>query len=107
MRVEALTFLNDSKETITIVVETLDSYSSKGLIFRIADVLVKPFRKQKQLSISHQISDDYKFRNTEYSERDKYKLDEYLKYCTKEQMQEALIKAWESIKPDVNNINVF
>ena len=105
MRIDALSFKNDNKDTIIIVVDTYDK--TDKTTFRIADIKVKFYRKHDFVYIINKITDDYIYRSLKYEDRDKFKLNEYLKYCTEEQLKQALMIAWEFVKPDLDNIVVF
>ncbi len=97
-----MTFINDKKERVQIMVYT---YIRSGRCeYRITDILITPFRKRKALSLAAIIRDRYEYRQLSYDERPKYVHREFLKYCTEEQIAQAVQEAYEGLKPDVDMI---
>lgn len=103
MRIEALKFYNEDKSEITILVGAYDSYDN--IIIRIEDIYIREYRKQKRISIRSKYSDDYKYRNLDSKGRDEYLKQKYLTYVSEEQLKQAVLNAWEMIKPATDNLD--
>lgn len=97
-----MTIINEKKERVEIVVYT---YIRSGRCeYRISDILITPFRKRKALSVAAMIRDRYEYRKLGYDERLEYVHQEFLKYCTEEQIAQAVQEAYEKLKPDADMI---
>jgi hypothetical protein len=54
-----MTFINENKDQIRIVVR-VNNYGYDGFIrFRVCDIMVKPYRKRKEISIADDIRNRY------------------------------------------------
>lgn len=91
-----LKFKKENGNEITIHVSIFNDFTK--LEFKIEDITIRPFRKQKSISLRSQIIDSYGYRRMEYNEREKHLMQEYLKYVTEEQLNEAILNTWEFIK---------
>ena len=58
--------------------------------YRIEDIYITPFRKRKPISIAAQVRDLYEYRKLNHEERAEYAHQEYMKYCTEDQLWEAI-----------------
>lgn len=96
---------NENKDRIAIVVEPLCDYLSQGITYRI-DLVVTQYKKRKSIRISYELRDDYKYRNLEFGSqaREDYVKAKMLEYVTEEQIQEAVNKAYEALKPTADNL---
>lgn len=96
---------NENKDKIKIRVDPNCDYSSKNITYKIS-LEITPFRKRKSFYLSSVVSDNYSFRRLEFGSkaRDDYAKAEVLKYVTEEQLQAAVDKAYESLKPTADNI---
>lgn len=105
MRLTALEFKNNNSDTIYIDVDIVCDYRTKcSELFKIADIRIKPYRKQKWISVTTITSDDYLYRSLSYDEQPKYLTNKYLEYATKEQLKQAILNAYEEIKPDIDSM---
>jgi hypothetical protein len=104
MILKALSFKNNKGDTITIEVSVY-SENKEDPLFLINDILIKKSRKKSEISIANPLCDSYELRRLPFNnERCEFIYNEYLKYVTKEQMQQALINAWEMCKPKSEDI---
>ena len=96
---------NENKDKIKIRVDPNCDSLSRGITYRIS-LEITPYRKRKSFYLSSVLSDDYNFRYLEFGSkaREDYAKAEVLKYVTEEQLQAAVDKAYESLKPTVDNI---
>lgn len=60
--------------------------------------------KRKPISISAQVRDTWEYRRRGYDERGKYVKEQYLKYCTEEDIESAIQYAYSMIKPTLENV---
>jgi hypothetical protein len=71
-----MTFINENKDQIRIVVR-VNNYGRDGSIrFRVCDIMVKPYRKRKEISTAASIRDRYDYRVLDLDGRK-----EYVKKC--------------------------
>ena len=83
--------------------------ASTALEYRIKDVSLKPKGKRKFTSPYSYITDDYKYRQLGFDTEAKseYVKNLFLKYCTMEDIQEAVEYAYQQIKPTEDNISFY
>lgn len=105
MRIEALKYRTEDNNDIVIYVNFLDSYVGKER-WEIADIHYKTSKQRNYRIFSHTFRDLYEYRHLDYDKRDEYKIKKFEDFVGKEKLQEALIAAWEMIKPDIENISI-
>ena len=66
-----MTFINEKKERVEIVVRTMLDYHG-NCTYRIEDIYITPFRKRKPISIAAQVRDLYEYRKLNHEERAEY-----------------------------------
>lgn len=93
-----LTFKNQDGDTITVVARYIDLYGHGE--YRVTDVLIKPYKKRKEISLAARIRDDYAYRVLDQDGRRKYAHDKFLEYCTQEQLDRAVQLVYESMAPN-------
>lgn len=98
-----MTFVNENKDRVEIVVRAIQDYNGKCR-YRLEDIYITPYRKRKQISLAAQIRDRYDYRRLGYDERPEYLHKEYLKYCTEEQIWEAMQEAYQEMAPSKGDI---
>jgi len=69
--------------------------------FRITSIGLLPKRKRNIQYITH--GDDYEYRILDTAGRNKYTVKKYLEFVSVEEIKEAMLKAWESVKPIVES----
>ena len=93
-----MTFINENKERVEIVVETRVDFHG-CCTYRIGDIYITPYRKRKPISVAAQVRDRYEYRVLDRDNRPEYIRQEYLKYCTEDQIWEALQEAYRQMAP--------
>lgn len=91
-------FLNDNNDKIEIVVNIVMDYSGKCR-YRISDILITPYGKRKTISLSSKIKCTNEYRITGRDTLSEYIRSEYLKYCTEDQIWEAVREEYEKMAP--------
>jgi hypothetical protein len=104
MRAKAYNFKKEDKTEIAIYISLVDNYSMSSYYWRIDDIEYKPFRKRKWQSYRHDITDCYKYRSMDYSDRETYLNKKYEEFVGKDAIIKAYIAAWESLKPDIERL---
>lgn len=74
--------------------------------YSILNLSILPKGKRKWISVTHDISDRYDYRNLEFNseDRQRYILERYLEYVTEEDIRNAVNYAYEQLKPELNKI---
>lgn len=103
MRIEALKFKNGDKTEIAIYVLLCDSHT-KNAEWRIDDIWYRPYRKKNWVSYRSELSDSYEYRHLDYEDRTKYLNKKYEEFVGKDMLEKAYIAAWESLKPDIEEL---
>ena len=99
--------INSNKDKVAIHVEPNCNYSSRNIEYKIR-LEITPYRKRKSFFLEGIIRDDYRFRSLHTTEeRENYVKEEVLKYITIEQLQMAVDKAYETLKPTAENIKFW
>ena len=105
MRIEALKYRTEDNNDIVIYVDFSFNYVGKGC-WNIAEIKYKTSRQRNYRVFSQTFRDLYEYRRLDYDKRNEYKLKKFEEFVGKEKLQEALMAAWEMIKPDVENISI-
>lgn len=99
-----MTFINENKDQIRIVVR-VNNYGRDGSIrFRVCDIMVKPYRKRKEISTAASIRDRYDYRVLDLDGRKEYVKNVFLEYCTQEQIDKAVQEEYEKLAPSEDNV---
>lgn len=72
--------------------------------WRIDDIRYREFKKRNWKSLEKSFSDSYDYRRLSMDDRRKYEMQKYIEFVGEDKLKEAIIKAWEQIKPDVERI---
>ena len=101
-------FVNERGEKVRIIVDFfyMSGYIG-GVEYRVKDILFIPPGKRKPISVASQMVNDYKYRNTPFGskEREDFIRQEFLKYCTEEQIQEAVMEEYRKMMPSADAIH--
>lgn len=97
-----MVFVNENKERIEIVVRVYLQYN--GCMYRVEDIYITPHKKRKPISVAAQVRDRYEYRCLDCEKRGDYVRQEYLKYCTEEQLWEAVQEAYRKLAPKKEDI---
>lgn len=99
-----MTFINENKDQIRIVVR-VNNYGRDGSIrFRVCDIMVKPYRKRKEISTAASIRDRYDYRVLDLDGRKEYVKNVFLEHCTQEQIDKAVQEEYEKLAPSEDNV---
>lgn len=98
-----MTFINEQKSKIEISVRLFVG-NGNTIQYRIDDIYITPYRKRNRISVARQIQDRYEYRILDYSLREEYVHQEYLKYCTEDQLWEAVQEEYQRIAPQKDKI---
>ena len=99
-----MTFINENKDQIRIVVR-VNNYGYGGSIrFRVCDIMVRPYRKRKEISIAASIRDRYDYRVLDSDGRKEYVKNVFLEYCTQEQIDKTVQEEYEKLAPSEDNV---
>ena len=99
-----MTFINENKDQIRIVVR-VNNYGRDGSIrFRVCDIMVKPYRKRKEISTAASIRDRYDYRVLDLDGRKEYVKNVFLEYCTQEQIDKVVQEEYEKLAPSEDNV---
>lgn len=94
-------YITKQKEDGTKLEIRIYFYNGK---FRIEDVGVKPKGKRKFTYVGgSSLTNDYSYRVLDTEGRERMKMEKILEVCPLEMLNEALIEAWESLKPELIN----
>lgn len=102
MQIKALQFKKEDKTEVAIYVYFYESVSDRE--WRIDDIRYREFRKRNWNSLYNSFESDYDYRRLSVSDRKKYELQKYIEFVGEDKLKEAIMNAWEQIKPDVESI---
>lgn len=104
MRIEALKYRTAEKNDIVIIIEFYETYDLKGCKWDIADIKYKTSRQRNYRYYSDIFSENYEYRHLSVEERRLYSYKKFEEFVGKDKLEEALMAAWESLKPDLDKI---
>ena len=99
-----MTFINENKDQIRIVVRVNNYGRDESIRFRVCDIMVKPYRKRKEISIAASIRDRYDYRVLDLDGRKEYVKNVFLESCTQEQIDKAVQEEYEKLAPSEDNV---
>jgi hypothetical protein len=99
-----MTFINENKDQIRIVVRVNNYGRDESIRFRVCDIMVKPYRKRKEISIAASIRDRYDYRVLDLDGRKEYVKNVFLEYCTQEQIDKTVQEEYEKLAPSEDNV---
>ena len=74
--------------------------------WRIADIKYKTSRQRNYNRLSETFRDSYDYRKLDMNERGNYAIKKFEEFVGKDKLEEAIIAAWESLKPNLEEISV-
>lgn len=80
------------------------SCAGSSATYKVVDVRYIPKRKRKPVSIATQITSSYEYRHRDYCDRESYVKEQYLKYCTEEDIENAIQYTYSMIKPTLADV---
>lgn len=102
MRIKALQFKKEDKTEVAIYVYFYKSMCDRE--WRIDDIMYREFRKRNWKSLGNSFRDDYDYRRLSMPDRQKHEIKKYIEFVGEDKLKEAVINAWEQIKPDTEKI---
>ena len=102
MQIKALQFKKEDKTEVAIYIYFYESVSDRE--WRIDDIRYREFKKRSWKSLEKSFSDTYDYRKLSMDERRKYEMQKYIEFVGEDKLKEAIMNAWEQIKPDVERI---
>ncbi len=106
MRIDALKYKTESGQDIIIVVDLIIGYGyQNNNIWRVADIGYKSSRQRKYSYLSTEIRDRYEYRKLDQEEREQYVKEKYIEFVGIEKIKEAVLEAWKSIMPNIENLS--
>lgn len=105
MRIEALKYQTDKKEDIIIFVDYNEVYSEGYHVqWSIADIAYRRPPSRNYIFLSDTYRDDSEYYVMPPEEKTAYALKRQKEFAGKEKLKEALISAWNIIRPDTDSI---
>ena len=105
MRIDALKYRTEDNQDIIIVVDLQVGYGyQNNNIWQITDIRYKSARQRKYTYLSTTIRDRYEYRQLDQKEREQYVKEKYIEFVGEDKLKEAVMEAWKSIKPDLENL---
>jgi len=105
MRIDALKYRTENNQDIIIVVDLQVGYGyQNNNIWQIVDIGYKTSRQRKYTYLSTTIRDRYEYRQLDQKGREQYVKEKYIEFVGEDKLKEAVMEAWESIKPDLENL---
>lgn len=98
-----MVFINQNKDQIRIDVRVRIEFDGTAR-YVVHDVMVKPYRKRKEISISSGISNRYEYRVLDAAGREEYVQKVFLEYCTQDQINQAIQEAYAKLAPSEGNV---
>ena len=103
MRIEALQYRTENKQDIIIVVDFYGTFPK--IVWRIADIKYKTSRERKYRYFSKTFCEDWDYHKLNREERIAYTMRKYEEFVGRDKIEEAVLKAWELLKPNLNEID--
>lgn len=101
-RIETPSFKTEDKTEIIIIVGCNSEYN--GIFWCIEDIKYRKYRQRQFRYMSKEFRDLYEYGRLDSDEREEYAYRKYEEFVGKERLQEALMYAWNMIKPNQDNI---
>lgn len=105
MRIEALKYQTDKKEDIIIFVDYNEVYSEGYHVqWSIADIAYRRPPSRNYIFLSDTYRDDSEYYILSPDEKTAYALKRQKEFAGEEKLKEALVSAWNIIRPDTDSI---
>ena len=105
MRIEALKYQSDKKEDIIIFVDYNEVYSEGYHVqWSIADIAYRRPPSRNYIFLSDTYRDDSEYYILSPDEMTAYALKRQKEFAGEEKLKEALVSAWNIIRPDTDSI---
>lgn len=105
MRIEALKYQTDKKEDIIIFVDYNEVYSEEYHVqWSIADIAYRRPPSRNYIFLSDTYRDDSEYYILSPDEKTAYALKRQKEFAGEVKLKEALVSAWNIIRPDTDSI---
>jgi hypothetical protein len=105
MRIEALKYQTDKKEDIIIFVDYNEVYSEGYHVqWSIADIAYRRLPSRNYIFLSDTYRDDSEYYILSPEEKTAYALKRQKEFAGEVKLKEALVSAWNIIRPDTDSI---
>lgn len=79
-------------------------FDYKDIRYRISDIRYCEPRKRTWKSLEASFRDNFDYRHLNQDERRKYEIEKYVAFFGKERLKEAIMKAWQALKPNIDEV---
>ncbi len=79
-------------------------FNYKDIRYRISDIRYCEPRKRTWKSLEASFRDNFDYRQLNQDERRKYEIEKYVAFVGKEKLEEAIMQAWQSLKPNMDEV---
>lgn len=104
MRIDALQYRTEDKQDIIIVVDFYEDY--KNPRWRIVEIKYKTSRQREYRYFTYTFRDDWDYRRLDLESRKEYVMKKFEEFVGRDKLNEAVMSAWQMLKPDFDNITV-
>lgn len=102
MNIESREFKKEDGARVKIQLYLFFEY--KDIRYHISDIIYCESRKRTWKSLEASFRDNFDYRQLNQDERRKYEIEKYVAFVGKEMLKEAIMSAWELLKPDADRI---
>lgn len=102
MNIKSIEFRKEDGTRVRIQLYLFFDY--KNIRYRISDIQYYEPRKRTWKSLEASFRDNFSYRKLNQDERRKYKIEKYIAFVGKDMLKEAIMSAWENLKPDMKEI---
>ena len=102
MNIESVEFRKEDGTRFRVRLYLFFEY--KDIRYRISDIRYCEPGKRTWKSLEGSFQDNWDYRKLDQESREKYEIEKYIEFAGKDKLEEAVMSAWESLKPDVKEI---
>lgn len=102
MNIESREFNKEDGTRVKIQLYLFFEY--KDIRYSISDIMYCESRKRTWKSFKASFEDNFDYRQLNQDDRQKYEIEKYVAFVGKEMLKEAIMSAWELLKPDADRI---
>lgn len=104
MRIDALQYRTEDKQDIIIVVDFYEDYRKP--VWRVVEIKYKTSRQREYRYFTYTFRDNWEYRSLDLDERKEYVMKKFEEFVGRDKLNEAVMAAWQMLKPDFDNITV-
>lgn len=102
MNIESVEFIKEDGTRFRVQLYLFFEY--KDIRYRISNIRYCEPRKRTWKSLEVSFRDDWDYRQLDQEDRRKYEVRKYIEFAGKDKLKEAIMSAWENLKPNVKEI---